>query len=48
MGMKMLVFNRDVRTGALTLRQHLDLPGSPDNVEIDVYRGDVLRFIVGH
>ncbi|CAM9123512.1 unnamed protein product, partial [Sphacelaria rigidula] len=34
MGMKMLVFNRDVRTGALTLRQHLDLPGSPDNVEI--------------
>ncbi|CAM9654065.1 unnamed protein product, partial [Ectocarpus fasciculatus] len=36
--MQMLIFNRSVETGALRLRQRLDLPGSPDNLEIDLYR----------
>lgn len=39
MAMQMTVFNRSTETGALTVRQRLDVPGSPDNVEIDIYRG---------
>ncbi|CAM9884975.1 unnamed protein product [Pylaiella littoralis] len=38
MAMQMMVFNRSLETGALTLRQRLDLAGSPDNLEMDVYR----------
>lgn len=40
--MQMLIFNRSVETGALRLQQRLDLPGSPDNLEIDLYRGGCL------
>lgn len=40
MAMQMVIFNRSLETGALTLRQRLDLPGSPDNLELDLYRGD--------
>lgn len=39
MAMQMVIFNRSLETGALTLRQRVDLPGSPDNLEIDPYRG---------
>ncbi|CAM9090142.1 unnamed protein product [Scytosiphon promiscuus] len=35
---QMVVFNRSLETGALTLRQRLDLPASPDNLELDLYR----------
>lgn len=37
--MQMVIFDRSLETGALTLRQRLDLPGSPDNLELDLYRG---------
>lgn len=40
--MQMIIFNRSLDTGALTLRQRLDLPGAPDNLEMDVYRGGQL------
>eukprot|EP00752_Nemacystus_decipiens_P009105 g8129.t1 len=38
MAMQMVIFDRSLETGALTLRQRLDLPGSPDNLELDLYR----------
>ncbi|CAN0597778.1 unnamed protein product, partial [Ectocarpus sp. 12 AP-2014] len=46
--MQMLIFNRSVETGALRLRQRLDLPGSPDNLEIDLYRGGCLSTLSLH
>lgn len=36
--MQMLVFDRSKETGQLTTRQHLDLRGIPDNLEIDLNR----------
>ena len=39
MAMQMVIFDRSLETGVLTLRQRLDLPGSPDNLELDLYRG---------
>eukprot|EP00903_Cladosiphon_okamuranus_P013564 g12635.t1 len=38
MAMQMTIFNRSLETGELTLRQRLDLPGSPDNLELDLHR----------
>lgn len=41
MTMQLLVFNRSLENGALKLRQRITMPGSPDNLELDLYRGDI-------
>lgn len=42
MSLQLLVFNRSSEDGALSLRQRLDLPASPDNIQLDAYAGELV------